>query len=165
MSKTHNAKVSNPFDAMRATLLEVVDTMTEGQGKATEMAQAELAKAKGLAADQIEKTQASVQANIDATVTASETVAAGVEKVGALVRDELAALSETRVSALKRVLSAKSVEDVIDINQALVKSEQATAQAFFQSVASLGRNITEDAMKPVKAQAKKNIKAFSEKVG
>lgn len=163
MTKKTETKVADPFAAVRQALVETVDAVTEGQEQVTELAQTELAKAKDVAAEQAEKAQAAVQANVDAAVAAGEVVAAGAEKVGTLVHDEVNAVAEARIAAVKQVINAKTFKDVIDVQTALIKAEQQKAVAFVEAVAKLTEKVANDAAKPVQKQIEKNLKALNVK--
>lgn len=153
-------KTIDPFAAVRKAMLETVDTMTENHDKAAKLAQAEFAKAKATATEQAGKAQAALQANFDAAVAAGEIVAAGAEKAGAMVMDEVAALAESRVAAVKKVITAATVADAFDAQAAFIKAEQEKFAAFAKTFAELAQAVANDAFKPVKAQVEENMKSI-----
>ena len=163
MTTKSNAKTADPFATVRAALVESVDTVTENNGKVVEFAKAEMAKAKDAAAEQAEVAQATLQANMNAAVTAGEIVVAGAEKFGSLVQEEMTHLVDGRVAALKGVIGATTIKDAVDVQLALVKAEQASVKSFFEAFAKLGQAVTNDALKPVQTQVTENLKALNVK--
>jgi phasin family protein len=154
------AKTIDPFAAVRKAMIETVDTMTENHDKASKLAQAEFAKAKASASEQAGKAQAALQANFDAAVAAGEVVAAGAEKAGSLMMDEVAALAESRVAAVKKVITAATVADAFDVQAALFKAEQEKFATFAKTFTELAQAVANDAFKPVKAQVEENMKSL-----
>ncbi|MEK9724359.1 MAG: phasin family protein [Rhodospirillaceae bacterium] len=157
---TKTVTITDPFADVRKAMLETVEAMTENHDKAAKLAQAEFAKAKASATEQVGKAQATLQANIDAAVAAGEIVAAGAEKAGSMVMDEVAALTESRVAAVKKVIGATSVADAFDAQTAMFKAEQEKFAAFAKTFAELAQTVANDAFKPVKVQAEENMKAL-----
>lgn len=164
MSKTVKSKNSDPLASVRGTLLDAVDAAVANNSKVLKMAEAETAKAKALADEQTGKMQAAVQANIDAANASGEIVAAGAEKAGVLVQSEMTKIVEGRIAAFKTLLGATSINEAIQVQTDLVKTEQALAQSFVESFVTLGQGVANDAMKPVQAQATENLKAINLKV-
>ena len=161
MTKTAKTKASDPLATVRKTLLDTVDAVTEKHEQAAQLAQNEFTKAKDIAADHAEKTQAAVQANVDAAVAAGEIVVAGAEKAGTLVLGEITALADSRVAAVKQVIGAKDITDAIDIQTALIKAEQEKVVAFTKSFTDLAQAVVNDAFKPMQSQVTENLKAFN----
>ena len=161
MTKTAKTKINDPFTAVRKTLLDTVDAVTEKHEQAAQLAQNEFTKAKDVAADHAGKTQVAVQANVDAAIAAGEIVAAGAEKAGTLVLGEITALADSRVAAVKQVIGAKDITDAIDIQTALFKAEQEKVAAFTKSFTDLVQAVANDAFKPVQSQVAENLKAFN----
>ena len=173
---TKTATATDPFAAVRKALLDSVETVTAQQRQAaaqaqaefvkakdmaTAQAQAEFVKAKDMATAQAEKAQTAVQANVDAAVAASEVVTAGAEKMAELMQGELARVTDNRVAAVKKLIGATSLQDVVAVQSELLKAEQGEAKAFVETVAELTREVTTEAAKPVQAQAAETIKAFA----
>jgi len=158
---TKTATATDPFAAVRKALLDSVETVTAQQRQAAEKAQAEFVKAKDMATAQAEKAQTAVQANVDAAVAASEVVTAGAEKMAELMQGELARVTDNRVAAVKKLIGATSLQDVVAVQSELLKAEQDEAKAFVETVAELTREVTTKAAKPVQAQAAETIKAFA----
>ncbi len=161
MTKTNTMNMTDPFAAVRKAMIETVDAMTENHEKAAKLAQVEFAKAKAAAAEQSGKVQAALQANVTAAVAAGEVVAAGAEKAGSLVLDEVSALAESRIAAVKKVLGATTVAAAVDAQTAMIKAEQEKFAAFAKTFAELAQAVANDAFTPVRTQAEENLKTLN----
>ena len=160
MTKTAKTQMTDPFAAVRKVMIEAVDAMTENQEKAQTLAQAEVTKVKHTATEQAGKAQAAIKA----TIAASEVVVAGTEKAGILLFEEVNAVTENRAAAAKKMISAATITDAINIQTALFRAEQNKAQGFTKSFTELAHAVANDALKPMQAQVTENLKAFNIKV-
>ena len=136
------------------------DAITNGYGSAVANAHAEMEKvgeAAFKAADEVAKFG---KENVDAVVTASNVVAKAAEDLNKLAFNNAKAGFKAFFANAKAVSSAKSVQEVVDLQTALVESEYKKLVADVNKVSDLSKKAADKAVAPIQARVEATVEKF-----
>ena len=147
-----------------AAIKTASDAVTKGYGSAFANAQAEVEKAGEAAfkaADDLTKYN---KDNVDAVVSASNVIAKAAEDLNKLALTNAKAGFKTFLTSAKAVSSAKSVQEVVDLQTALVQSQYEKMIADANKVSDLSKKAADKAAAPIQARVEANVEKFGKPV-
>ncbi|MEK9671860.1 MAG: phasin family protein [Rhodospirillaceae bacterium] len=155
MATKTKTTVTDPFAAVRETILDAVKAAQAEQEKLMGAAQAEADKARVAAVEGFDKAVVAYQENFDAAVAATKAAAENLSKIEGMTRAQLTEIAEDRVAAATKALSVTDPAELFKLQAELVKAEHKKAQAIAKETVAVYQGIANDMVAPIQAQMTK----------
>lgn len=147
-----------------AAIQAASDAVTKGYGSAIANVQAEVEKAGEAAFKAADDFAKYGKDNVDAVVSASNVYAKAAEDFNKLALTNAKTGFKTLLANVKAVSSAKSVQEVVDLQTALVQSQYEKLVADASKVSDLSKKAAEKAAAPIQARVEASVEKFAKPI-